>query len=68
MKIEQLVKMANQIEAFFRSEPDRDTAISSIATHLQRYWDPRMRRQIVAHVEAGGAGLSELAVLAVSRL
>jgi formate dehydrogenase subunit delta len=68
MNVEHLVHMANQIEDFFRSEPDRSLAIDGIATHLKRYWEPRMRRAIVAHVATGGAGLGELARAAVMKL
>ena len=68
MNIELLVSMANQIEAFFRSEPDRNVAIDAIATHLKRFWDPRMRKAIVAHVAAGGAGMGELAKAAVQKV
>lgn len=68
MNIEHLVKMANQIEAFFKAEPSRDGAIDGVANHLKRFWDPRMRQQIRAHVEAGGAGLGEIALEAVKRL
>jgi len=67
MNTAQLVKMANQIEAFFRNEPDRGAAIEAIASHLKRFWDPRMRRQIVAHAASGGEGLGELALEAVRR-
>ena len=68
MNIELLVTMANQIESFFRAEPERAVAIDGIATHLKRFWEPRMRKAIVAHVAAGGAGLGELAKAAVQRL
>jgi formate dehydrogenase subunit delta len=68
MNTEHLVHMANQIEDFFRSEPDRNLAIDSIATHLKRYWEPRMRRAIAAHVATGGAGMGELARAAVLKL
>jgi formate dehydrogenase subunit delta len=61
MHIEQLVTMANDIAAFFHGAADRNEAAQSVATHLRRYWDPRMRKQIIAHQQAGGAGLSELA-------
>ena len=72
MKIDRLVTMANQIGAFFNAEPDKNEAAKSVANHLKRYWDPRMRREIVAHYrEAGGAGLdpvprSAIALLATS--
>ena len=61
MHIEQLVTMANDIAAFFNGAVDRNEAVRDMATHLRLYWEPRMRRQIIDHVNAGGAGLSELA-------
>lgn len=51
MNIDNLVKMANQIGAFFESVPDRDEARREIANHLLKFWDPRMRRELMAHVE-----------------
>jgi len=60
--------MANDIGHYFATEQDRAAAVAAVAGHLQRFWDPRMRRQIVAHVAAGGAGLSDLARDAVSSL
>ena len=68
MKIEYLVKMANEIGAFFASEPDADQAASAVASHLRRFWEPRMRDQIVAHQAKGGAGLSDVARKAVAQL
>ena len=56
MRVERLVSMANDIGAFFNAEPDKAEAAKSIASHLRRFWDPRMRRQIVAHYREGGAG------------
>ena len=49
MRIERLVAMANDIGAFFAAEPDKAEAAKNVATHLKRFWDPRMRREIVAH-------------------
>jgi formate dehydrogenase subunit delta len=68
MNIEHLVKMANQIGQFFRAEPDRDAAVAGIETHLRRYWEPRMRKAIVAHLEQGGEGLEDLVKAAVRKL
>jgi len=61
MRVERLVAMANDIAAFFNAEPDRTEAARGVASHLTRFWDPRMRREIVAHWRAGGAGLSDVA-------
>jgi len=57
MDIHHLVKMANQIGQFFEASPDREQAIQDIATHLKRFWEPRMRTAIVSHVNNGGEGL-----------
>ena len=63
-----LVYMANQIGKFFARQPT-DKAVDSIADHLFKYWDPRMRRQIIAYVaEHGGGELSSLGQAAVARL
>ena len=61
MHIEHLVTMANDIAAFFNKAADQGEAARSVATHLHRYWDPRMRKKIVEHQQSGGAGLSDLA-------
>lgn len=69
MNVERLVAMANDIANFFHAEPDRSAAIDGVTGHLRRYWEPRMRRQIVAHVAAtGGEGLNDLARAAIARL
>ncbi len=57
MDIHNLVKMANQIGAFFESMPDREQAKADIATHLKKFWDPRMRKAIVSSIDDGQAAL-----------
>jgi len=68
MNVERLVAMANDIAAFFASEPDPKAAAEQVANHLRRFWEPRMRQAIRRHLEAGGAGLSPLARQGVERL
>lgn len=68
MNVEQLVHMANQIGAFFAAEPQREDAVAGVVSHLKRFWEPRMRKQIIAHAQAGGAGLDEIVKDAVQRL
>lgn len=64
-----LVKMANDIADYFRSEPQRELAVEGIANHIARYWEPRMRKKILAYqAEHGGEGLNELARAAIARL
>ena len=68
MDIERLVAMANDIAAFFDSEPDKAVAAEGVRFHLTRFWDPRMRREIVAHANAGGGGLVPTALAAIRML
>lgn len=68
MNIEHLVKMANQIGAFFSTMPDRDQAVADLATHLKRSWEPRMRKALLAHIEqTQGEGLDAIVLEAVSK-
>jgi formate dehydrogenase subunit delta len=67
MPLPRLVYMANQIGKFFVSE-DKETAVAGIADHLQKFWDPRMRAEILAHVANGGEGLDPEVRAAVALL
>ena len=68
MSADRLVQMANDIGHFFAAEPLRADAVAGIAGHIQRFWDPRMRRKIIAHLVAGGAGLEDLSREAIATL
>jgi formate dehydrogenase subunit delta len=67
MKTEKLVLMANQIASFFAAQGE-ERAVPQIASHIERFRDPRMRREITAHIAASGAGLSPLARAALEML
>ena len=56
MSPDRLIYMANQIGKFFQFQ-GHDKAVPGIAEHIRKFWDPRMRKQIFAHLDAGGAGL-----------
>ena len=43
-----LITMANRIGEFFEAMPDRDEALEGVAQHIQKFWEPRMRRQLRA--------------------
>ena len=61
MKLELLIEMANQIGDFFSPYPPERGA-EGLRNHFRTYWDPRMRSALLAHIDAGGEGLSELVV------
>ena len=55
MNLQNLIHMANRIGEFFDAMPDRDEAVEGVATHIHRFWEPRMRRELIAAIEAGQA-------------
>ena len=66
MNVEHLVSMANQIGRFYQAYPNRSEALKSAATHIRRSWDPRMRLDLLHHLDTeGGAGLDAFMLEAV---
>lgn len=65
--VDKLVKMANQIGKFFVAQRHVD-GVAGVEEHLKKFWDPRMRDAIIAHVDHGGDGLDPIAFEAVKRL
>lgn len=63
-----LIKMANDIGSFFKSEPDRALAIQGVEQHIRNFWEPRMRKEIVEYLEKGGADLMDIVAEAVKKL
>ena len=66
MDTDTLVRMANDIGKFFAAQGDG--AAAGIEDHLRRFWDPRMRAEIIAFVRRGGHGLDPDVQAAVQRL
>ena len=62
-----MVHNANQIALYFASYP-HEQAVDGVLDHIKKYWEKRMRAQIMQYVAQGGAGLHELVVEAVKRL
>lgn len=67
MSPDKMVHMANQIAAFFKTQPGADAA-RGVAGHLNDFWEPRMRAQLIAFIAAGGAGLDPLVLDAAAHL
>ena len=65
--LDRLIYMANQIAREFAGQRPREAA-EATWDHLWHFWDPRMRSMIVAHLAAGGEGMSEIARAAVAKL
>lgn len=68
MEKSNLIKMANDIGSFFKSEPDRALAIQGVEQHIKNFWEPRMRKEIIEYLENGGADLMDIVAEAVKKL
>lgn len=68
MEIHHLVKMANEIGNFFESAGDRTEAVTSIATHLKNFWEPRMRKQLIEYARQSDGELHSIVKEAVLSL
>lgn len=67
MDIANLVAMANDIAAFWDAEAGEGAA-EGVRSHIARFWEARMRRQIIAHLQNGGEGLTATARSAIEKL
>lgn len=67
MSPDKLIYMANQIGKFFANRGE-DRAVPAIAEHIRKFWDPRMRTAILAHLAKGGGGLDPFVAKALSTL
>ena len=56
MQTQDMLRMANQIASFFNGSGP-DVAVRDAAEHINKFWDPRMRATLIAHLEKGGEGL-----------
>ena len=66
MNVEHLITMANQIGRYYEVYPNRAEALQSAASHVRRFWDPRMRRALLEHLDgSGGEGLDPFMLEAV---
>ena len=54
-----LVRMANQIGTFFDTQSGPDRA-ACVADHINKFWEPRMRRQFLHLFDTGAEGFSPI--------
>jgi len=67
MTNEHMIHMANQIALYFAAYP-HDEAVAGVQDHLQKFWERRMKDQLLQHAASGGAGLHALVKEAVAGL
>ena len=56
MNVQTLVRMANQIAHNTAAYPS-EVAKVKVATHLSRYWEPRMLKDLYEYMEKDGSGI-----------
>ena len=62
-----IVRMANQIADYFKAYP-HDIAVKETCNHFEKFWERRMRTQLLEHLAKGGEGLDPLALEAARDL
>jgi formate dehydrogenase subunit delta len=66
MSPDKMIHMANQIALFMETKPHAE-GVTTLASHINDFWEPRMRTQFFDLVDAGEAGFRPL-VIEASRL
>jgi formate dehydrogenase subunit delta len=64
MNIDRLTYMANQIARAFEPQ-GHDSAVDQAATHINKFWDPRMKKTML---EGDRSGLSPIAAEAMVKV
>ncbi len=67
MSPDKLITMANQIARFMESKPHAE-GVSGLASHINDFWEPRMRCQLFELLDAGGDGLRPLVLEAADQI
>ncbi len=66
-RIDQLVKMANQIALNCGERRDPEMAAQKTAEHLQKFWTRDMLEQLAQHAAAGGDDVSPAVHIAIAQ-
>ncbi len=62
-----IVRMANQIGTFFQSKPHAE-GVDGVAEHINKFWEPRMRRHFFEVMDSGGEGFLPIVVEAAAQV
>jgi FdhD protein len=63
-----IIRMANQIGTFFESKTDRAEGVAGIAEHINKFWEPRMRRHFFEAIDAGVEGFRPIVLEAAAHI
>ena len=62
-----LIYMANQIARFMESKPEVE-GLAGLSSHINDFWEPRMRRHLFEVLDKGGEGLRPLVLAAAPQI
>ncbi|MBC7477627.1 MAG: formate dehydrogenase subunit delta [Pseudorhodobacter sp.] len=62
-----LIYMANQIAKFMESKPEAE-GLAGLSSHINDFWEPRMRRHLFEVLDTGGEGLRPLVIAAAPQI
>lgn len=68
MEDKQIISMANQIGDFFQAYPKKNEGIEGVASHITKFWSPKMRVQLKKIIAEGSNDDLKIIVLDASKL
>lgn len=64
---DKIIRMANQIARFMESKP-HDEGVDLLASHINDFWEPRMRTKLFAYLDQGNPDFRPLVVEAAPKI
>ncbi len=68
VNVEKLLRMAEQISANMRYTQDSEVVATNVASHLNRFWDERMRSALKVYASESGNSVSSELQAVISKL
>jgi formate dehydrogenase subunit delta len=67
METRDMVRMANQMAAFFKPYGDVE-GTKDLATHINNFWEPRMRKMFFEYIALGGKDFEPMVMAAAAHV
>jgi formate dehydrogenase subunit delta len=67
MSADRIARMANEIAKFMESKP-HDEGVAGLASHINDFWEPRMRKQLFDLIDSGDASLRPMVLEAAGSI
>ncbi len=67
METKDMVRMANQMAAFFKPYGEVE-GTKDLATHINNFWEPRMRKLFFDYIATGGKEFAPMVLAAAAQV